>query len=77
MQSHLCRKYVLEGEGLQNQTGVMWVDRAEEYVVDMEIPIPDNPAWDSFKFALVLVKHMDEKTWRQFIDSEIGKLKSV
>lgn len=70
-----CRKYVVEGAGLQDRSGRMWVDRAAEHVVDMEIPLPDNPAWHSLKFALVSRQNMDEPTWQQFIQTEIGKLK--
>jgi len=74
---HPCRRYSVGGEGLQNQYGSAWLDRDLMHIVDMEIPIPDNPAWNSFRFALVSIRFMDEQAWIQFLDREIQKLGSV
>ena len=70
----MCRKYSIGGAGLQNKSGMLWLDRARMYVVDMEIPVPDNPSWNDFKFNLVSAKHMDEQAWIQFLDGEIQKM---
>lgn len=74
---HACGKYSVGGEGLKNQYGRVWLDRDMMYVVDMEIPVPDNPSWDSFKFNLVSVQQMDEGVWIRFLDKEIQNLNAV
>jgi len=72
-----CRKYSIGGEGLQNQQGLIWLDLGKMHAVDMEIPIPDNPSWNSFKFALVSLQMMNDETWKHFMEGEIGKLESI
>ena len=72
-----CRKYTIGGEGLQHQQGCIWLGNDLPHVVDMEIPVPDNPAWNSFKFRLVSVRSMLEGAWKSFIGGEIQKLDPV
>ncbi len=72
-----CRKYSVNGDGIQNQQGLIWLDRTSMHAVDMEIPIPDNPSWNSFKFELVSIQEMSVEAWRQFMDEEIKKLEPV
>ncbi|GAB4577828.1 MAG: hypothetical protein Fur0022_05600 [Anaerolineales bacterium] len=47
-----CRKYVIDGTGLDYRGGAIWVEKQGEYFVDVEIDLPDNPNWESFKFKL-------------------------
>lgn len=72
-----CRKYSLEGQWLNGQAGQLWVSQTEGHIEDMEIPIPDNPDWDDFKFNLVSTQSMDDAQWEQFISTEIKKLAPV
>ena len=72
-----CRKYSLEGQWLNGQAGQLWVSQTEGHIEDMEIPIPDNPDWDDFKFNLVSTQSMDDAQWEQFISTEIKKLTPV
>lgn len=62
----LCRKYRIDGPGLANRGGFLWVNQAEGHVEDIEIDLPDNPAWKSFKFKLTGVESMDEAAWESF-----------
>lgn len=71
---HPCRKYSIGGRGLQDKTGLIWLDREAMYTVDMEIPVPDNPDWDSFKFQLVSLDWLEKEAWDKFIEDEIHKL---
>ena len=73
---HPCRKYNIGGEGLKNHNGVMWVNTEKRIIQDIEIPIPDNPDWESFKFKFISVEHMDSRQWTAFIDDEIHNLKT-
>ena len=74
---YACRKYSVGGEGLQNQYGTLWLDREWMHAVDIEIPVPDNPSWNSFKFELVSREIMDDGQWVQFLDGEIKKLEAA
>jgi len=71
-----CRKYTIVGHAFQGQQGLRWVDRSAGHIEDMEIPVPDNPAWEDFKFELFSINRMDRETWDTFLYSEIKKLKA-
>lgn len=71
-----CRRYSLGGEGLDGHFGTMWVNKEKGYIEDIEIPIADNPAWDSFKFKFISSQQMSPLQWAEFMDTEIQKLKS-
>ena len=73
--SQLCRKYNISGEGLKNHNGVMWVNTEKRIIQDIEIPIPDNPDWEDFKFKFISSEHIDPRRWTEFMDDEIHKLK--
>lgn len=75
--NQICRKYTVGGPGLQGHTGFIWVNRSLEHIEDIEIPLPDNPAWTDFKFSLVSSATMDGPSWSHFLDHEIRQLKPV
>jgi hypothetical protein len=62
-----CRAYALGGPGMSNRDGRLWADVATGYMVAIEHPLPDNPAWNSFKLALRSVEHMDRGAWLSFV----------
>jgi hypothetical protein len=62
----LCRKYRIDGPGLQSRGGFLWVNQAQGHIEDAEIDLPDNPAWSQFKFRLTGVETMDQATWEAF-----------
>ena len=71
-----CRKYSIGGDGLKDHNGVMWVNIEKRIIEDIEIPIPDNPDWDDFKFNFVSSERMDSGQWADFMDAEVKLLKS-
>ncbi len=71
-----CRKYSIGGEGLKLHEGMMWVDEETGMIEDIEIPIPDHPDWDNFKFKFIASDRMDSQEWAEFIKTEIKTLKS-
>lgn len=68
-----CRKYRIDGPGLSNRGGFLWVNRKEEHVEDIEIDLPDNPNWKSFKFRLLGTGQMDRAGWEAFMKSRYFK----
>ncbi len=65
------RKYRIDGAGLQNRGGFIWVNRRRGWIEDMEIDLPDNPDWTSFKFKLLRVERMSRARWEKFIESQL------
>lgn len=63
----LCRKYKIDGAGLENRGGYIWVDRRGGYFRDVEINLPDNPDWHSFKFRLTSIGQMSREEWEVFM----------
>jgi hypothetical protein len=65
-----CRKYRINGPGMADQEGFIWVDRDAGHFVRFEHPLPDNPAWNSFKLELEGIEHFTEPEWQKFITVE-------
>jgi len=66
-----CRKYSVEGEGLEGRKGFVWVERDESHIVDMEIPLPNHPEWRTLKLKLLSKAQMKPEDWQKFMRSKI------
>ena len=64
------RKYKIDGAGLKNRGGSIWVNKKTGWIEDMEIDLPDNPDWTSFKFKLLKVEKMSRAEWESFIKAQ-------
>ena len=65
-----CRRYKIDGAGLENRGGTIWVNKSKGYIEDMEIKLPDNPNWQSFKFRLTGVEQMSRAEWEAFMKAQ-------
>lgn len=65
-----CRKYLIDGQGLEKRGGYIWVDRNKRHIVDMEIDLPDNPEWTTFKLKLIRVEQMSRQDWERFMKEQ-------
>ena len=61
-------RYSIGGEGLDGQSGWIVVDRAGGHIVEIDIPVPDHPAWQSFRLLLQRTERMDAASWQAFIE---------
>lgn len=66
----LTRKYKIDGAGLKNRGGFIWVNKAKNYIEDIEIEFPDNPEWTSFKFKLLKTEKMSRAEWEKFMTAQ-------
>lgn len=66
----ICRRYSVGGDGLENRGGFIWVNKKGGYIEDMEIALPDNPDWTSFKLRLTKVETMTREEWEAFIKKQ-------
>jgi hypothetical protein len=64
------RKYKIDGAGLKNRGGFIWVNKKTGWIEDMEIALPDNPDWTSFKFKLLKTEKMSRDQWESFIKAQ-------
>lgn len=65
------RKHRIDGPGLQDRGGLIWVNKRHGWIEDMEIALPDNPEWTSFKFKLLRTEKMTRARWDAFIESQL------
>lgn len=65
-----CRKYRIDGEGLEGRGGWLWVNGRRGHVEDIEIALPDNPEWQSFKFKLQRAERMTRERWEAFMKAQ-------
>ena len=64
----LCRKYRLDGPGLLNNEGYLWVHKTDGHFVKFAHPHPDNPQWSSFQLTLQSTSKLSAEAWQHFID---------
>lgn len=64
------RKYKIDGKGLKNRGGFIWINKSKNYFEDVEIEFPDNPEWTSFKFKLLKTEKMSRAEWEKFMTSQ-------
>ena len=62
-----CRKYRIDGPGLEHKGGLVWADKAAGHIVEFEIAIPDEPGFTSGRMALESVETMTAEQWAAFI----------
>jgi flagellar basal body-associated protein FliL len=65
-----CRKYEVSGEGLLNCKGTLWADKEKGYIVDMELPVSDNPGWSTFKLKLIKIETMIQDEWNNYMATQ-------
>jgi hypothetical protein len=62
-----CRTYRLRGKGLDSRGGFIWANKEHGHFEDVEIDLPDDPAWRNFKFRLERAERMRPEEWEAFI----------
>jgi hypothetical protein len=60
------RVYRIDGPGLEGRGGTLWVRKEDGLFQDVEIALPDNPSWQTFKLRLEMRESMTPAQWEQF-----------
>jgi hypothetical protein len=68
---HACREYSIDGAGLENKGGTIWVRKADGVLVEYEIALPDEPGFNSGKLKLTGVERMTEHEWKDYKSSRL------
>lgn len=66
----VCRRYQIGGAGLSYRGGSIWVNKQHGHIEDMEIDLPDNPEWKSFKLRLTKIEQMNRQEWETFMKNQ-------
>ncbi len=66
-----CRRYHIDGPGVKNQGGTIWVDRNAGHIIDLEVKNPNHPDWVSFKLKFVGKETMTPAEWQAFMKSRL------
>ena len=67
-----CYKCSVDGIGLEQRGGTMWIDKTALHIVDYEIDLPDEPGYESGKLRLKQIDHMSNDEWHEYMLSHIG-----
>jgi hypothetical protein len=59
------RAYQLDGPGLQDQMGRMWVSVQGAYVVEYEFPFPDEPGYTDVRLQLDRIRRATAAEWEE------------
>lgn len=65
----ICHKYQVDGPGMENQVGFLWISKADGHIVKFEHPVPDNPGWSGFKLDLLETMQHTSESWTTFVAS--------
>jgi hypothetical protein len=69
----ICRKYRISGKPFDDKEGFIWVNKKDGQVELIEIPVADNPDWNSFKFELKKIEQMTPEQWLTYKKNNIGR----
>lgn len=67
------RRYVIGGPGLQDKTGTWWADAKTGLLVEFEIPLGDEPGYDSVRIRLDRVERTSDAKWDAFKRRAVGE----
>jgi hypothetical protein len=67
-----ARRYSLSGAGLQDAKGTWWADHRTGLLVEYEIPVGDEPGYDSVRMKLSRTQKMSAKRWEEFKRAAVG-----
>lgn len=63
-----CRRYVIDGTGLEERGGSLWAARGDEvFLVAFEIDLPDEPGMSSGKLEWLRNETMSAAEWEEFV----------
>ena len=67
-----CRHYAIDGPGLEDRGGEVWVRRsADPVLVDYEIDLPDEPGMRSGKLRLLGEEELSEDAWQAHLLAQL------
>lgn len=69
----VCRKYSIDGPGLANRGGYIWIDPASWMIEEYRIDLPDENGYDNGRLKLANIYRMEPSEWERFKLRKLGK----
>jgi hypothetical protein len=69
----ICRKYSINGPGLENRGGYIWIDPASWMIEEYRIDLPDEEGYQNGRLKLMDVKKMSAAEWENFKTQKVVK----
>jgi hypothetical protein len=66
------RKYRIDGDGLRNRGGTLWVDAAEGHFVELVVHTGDEPGYSSVRLRYLDRRPIDRAGWEAFIRAQFA-----
>jgi len=68
-----CMKYRIEGPGLENKGGHIWINAASFMIEQYKITLPDEPGFENGLLQLVNSQKMSPVEWETFMMEKLGQ----
>ncbi len=66
-----CLKYFVDGAGLENKGGHIWINAASFMIEKYKIALPDEPGFENGMLQLVKTSKMNSSEWNAFMASRL------
>ena len=68
-----CLKYLVDGIGLENKGGYIWVNQENFMIEQYKIALPDEPGFENGMLQLVKFHKMNATEWEDFKRKKLGE----
>lgn len=66
-----CLKYKIDGPGLKNKGGYIWINPVNNMIQFYKIELPDEEGFDNGQLKLLSIQKMTPQAWDQFITEKM------
>ncbi|HMU46458.1 MAG TPA: hypothetical protein PKC72_08830 [Chitinophagaceae bacterium] len=67
-----CLLYTVNGPGLENKGGQIWINAESLMIEQYRIELPDEPGFENGMLKLLYTKKMSHEEWEQFKNKAVG-----
>lgn len=67
-----CLRYTIDGEGLENRGGQVWINAATYMIEQYMIELPDEPGFENGMLKLLRTEKMSKEEWERFKKRAVG-----
>jgi hypothetical protein len=68
-----CLKYFVDGPGLENKGGYIWINKENFMIEQYRIALPDEPGFENGMMQLISTYTMTPEQWSSFMKKKLGE----
>ena len=68
-----CLKYSIDGAGLENKGGLIWIDPETSMIRQYKILLPDEPGFTNGMIKLIKTHRMNVDQWKKFMQDRLAE----